>query len=76
MSDLIILDTINDEIKRFSNMFKYDDVALTILFNLSVINIVIVVTICVVLSFASSLATHSLFKLFSQLISIIKKFFS
>ena len=76
MSDLIILDTISGEIKRFSNMSKYNDVALAISFNLSVINIVVVVAICVALSFASSLATRSLLKLLSQLISIIKKLFS
>jgi len=76
MSDLIILDTISGEIKRFSSMFKYDDVALAISFNLSIINIVVVATICVALSFAFSLIAHSLLKLLSQFISIIKKLFS
>jgi len=76
MSDLIILDIISGEIKGFSNMFKYNNVALTISFNSSVVNIVVVVAICVALSFASSLATHSLLKLLSQLINIIKKLFS
>jgi len=76
MSDLIILDTISDEIKRFSSMFKYDDVVLTILFNSSVVNIVVVIAICVALSFASSLVAHSFLKLLSQLINIIKKLFS
>jgi len=76
MSDFIILDTISGEIKRFSSMFKYDNVALMILFNLGVVNIVVVVAICVVLSFASSLVAHSLFKFLSQLISIIKRLFS
>ena len=76
MSDLIIFGTISDEIKGVSSMFKYDDVALAILFNLNVVNIVVVVTICVALSFASSLVAHSLLKLLSQLISIIKRLFS
>jgi len=76
MSDLIILDTISGEIKKFFSMFKYDNVALAILFNSSVVNIVVVVAICVALSFASSLIAHSLLKLLSQLISIIKRLFS
>ncbi len=76
MSDLIILDTISGEIKRFSNMSKYNDVALTISFNSNVVNIVVVVAICVALSFASSLVAHSLLKLLSQLINIIKRLFS
>ncbi len=76
MGDLIILDTISGEIKRFSNMSKYDDVALAISFNSSVVNIVVVVAICVALSFASSLVARSLLKLLSQLISIIKRLFS
>jgi len=76
MSDLIILDTISGEIKRFSNMSKYNDVALTISFNSNVVNIVVVVAICVALSFASSLVARSLLKFLSQLISIIKRLFS
>jgi len=76
MSDLIILDTISNEIKRFFNMFKYNDVALAILFNLSVVNIIVVVAICVALLFAFSLIARSFLKLLSQLISIIKRLFS
>ncbi len=76
MSDLIILDTISGEIKRFFSMSKYNDVALAILFNLNVVNIVVVATICVALSFASSLVARSLLKLLSQLINIIKRLFS
>jgi len=76
MGDLIIFGTISGEIKRFSNMFKYDDVALAILFNSSVVNIVVVVAIRVALSFASPLAARSLLKLLSQLINIIKELFS
>jgi len=76
MSDLIIFGTISDEIKGVSSMFKYDDVALAISFNSNVVNIVVVVAICVALSFASSLVARSLLKLLSQLISIIKRLFS
>ncbi len=43
MSDLIILNIISDKIKKFSSMSKYNNVALTILFNLSVNNIVVVI---------------------------------
>jgi len=75
MNDLIILGTISNEIKRFSSMFKYNDVALTILFNSSVVNIVVVVAICVALLFAFSLVAHSLLKFLSQLINIIKRLF-
>jgi len=76
MGDPIILDTISGEIKGFSSMFKYDDVALAILFNLSVVNIVVVVAICVALSFASSFVARSFLKFLSQFISIIKRLFS
>jgi hypothetical protein len=79
--NLFIFNILCNKIKRsfIINLIKYNNNATTIaryFIKQVIINIIIVVAICVALLFASSFVMRLFFKFLSQLINLIKRFFS
>ncbi len=80
-NDFIISSILCNKIKKFCfvNLIKYNSDATTIVryfIEQIIVNIVVVVAICVALSFLTLFVVRLLFELFSQFIDIIKRFFS